>query len=170
MTAPPDSPPTRALSPTLFNIPRLDSRGRSNINSQASTQTENHQGLSSGFNSIHSKYRISWECAELLIELGGGPLAPSGTASPPKSGSEVNTPRASRDRAITLGDEPRPDLILPPPASSTSAPSTNGHASPMASSPNSARRASTGRSDLSGRQPLPVARHDHRALVKGCVE
>ena len=120
-TAPPDPPTTRALAPTLFNIPRPGSRGRSNTNPQASTQAENHQKLSSGFNSIHSKYRISWECAELLIELGGGPPAPSGTASPPQPSSEVNIPRASRDRAITLGgDEPRPDIILPPPASSRS--------------------------------------------------
>ena len=115
-TAPPDPPTTRALAPTLFNIPRPGSRGRSNTNPQASTQAENHQKLSSGFNSIHSKYRISWECAELLIVLGGGLPAPSGTASPLVR--FWSTPRTSRDRAITLGgDEPRPHIILPPPAS-----------------------------------------------------
>ena len=115
-TAPPDPPPTRALSPILFNIHRPGSHGRSNTNPQASTQAENRRKLSSGFNLIHSKYRISRECAELLIVLGGGLPAPSGTASPLVR--FWSTPRTSRDRAITLGgDEPRPHIILPPPAS-----------------------------------------------------
>ncbi|KAK7682077.1 hypothetical protein QCA50_014663 [Cerrena zonata] len=150
-TTPPDPPPPRALSPTLFNLPRPGSRGRSNTNPQATAQAETHQKLASAYNSIHSKYRISWECAELLIELGGGPPAPSGTASPPQPSSGVGTPRASRDRAVTLaGDEPRPDITLPPPASSTLGHASNPH--PIASPPNSSWRASTGRSDLSARQ------------------
>ncbi|CAL1703024.1 unnamed protein product [Somion occarium] len=156
-TAPPDpTPPPRALSPTLFNLPRPSSRARSNTNPQTSANAMNaassHRQLASQYNSIQSKYRISWECAELLIELGGGTPAVSGSTSPPGN-ANMGTPRGSRDRAITLaGDEPRPDIGIPSSTSSSTIHS-NSMAPPLASPPNPSHwRASTGRSDLSTRQ------------------
>ncbi|KAH8091812.1 hypothetical protein BXZ70DRAFT_952323 [Cristinia sonorae] len=159
-TAPPD-PPTqsRAVSPTLFNLPRPSSRARSNTNPQTSStttnayamnQASNYRQMMAAFRNILSKHQLSWECAELLIELGGGPPAGEGTpASPSGQTSDQTTPAAqvphSRERAITLaGDEPKPNFPAQPPVSP-----------PMASPPNTAQwRASTGRHDLSQRQLL----------------
>ena len=86
---------------------------------------------------VSGKYRVSWECAELLIELGGGAhdapapavvVAAAAVAGPPTS---VSAPamqqqqqrvqeapgdrRKSRERAITLaaGDDPPPPTPTP---------------------------------------------------------
>lgn len=164
-TTPPDPPPqSRAISPSLFHLPRPGSRTRSNTNPQASTSTHslsqasNHRQMTAAFHNIMSKYHISWECAELLVELGGGPPASDGMASipasPPASVQSVPSPQApvqnvqlpqSRERAITLaGDEPKPHIPVQGPTSP-----------PMASPPHTAQwRASTGRHDLSQRQLL----------------
>lgn len=167
-TAPPDPPPqSRAISPTLFNLPRPGSRARSNTNPQASTSTHslnqasNHRQMTTAFRNIMSKYHISWECAELLIELGGGPPASEGTSSPPanepeqfvtaslpnSSSGHGTQPPPSRERAVTLaGDEPKPHVpaVQQGPISP-----------PIASPPHTSQwRASTGRHDLSQRQLL----------------
>ncbi|TCD70738.1 hypothetical protein EIP91_002114 [Steccherinum ochraceum] len=165
-TAPPDPPPqSRAISPTLFNLPRPGSRARSNTNPQASLSTQslnqasNHRQMTTAFRNIMSKYHISWECAELLIELGGGPPASEGTSSPPPGQAPGDQPCASsvgsnavpvpppqsRERAVTLaGDEPKPHIPAPGPVSP-----------PIASPPHTSQwRASTGRHDLSQRQLL----------------
>ncbi|KAI0070816.1 hypothetical protein K474DRAFT_1669674 [Panus rudis PR-1116 ss-1] len=157
-TAPPDPPTqTRALSPTLFGLPRPGSRARSNTNPQ---EASSHKQMLAAYNAIQSRYALSWECAELLIELGGGTPAqePSTTApsdcsthvAAPPAIQSSGTPRPSRDRAITLaGDEPKPHITLP--SLNTSSSTTP----PLASPPNPSQwRASTGRHDLSQRQLL----------------
>ncbi|KAI0942760.1 hypothetical protein AcW1_003305 [Taiwanofungus camphoratus] len=149
---------TRALSPTLFNLPRPASRARSNTNPNPSPPSARE--LSAALQYIEAKYQLSWECAELLVDLGSGTPAPPASAptSPPASSESVlNSPitaaptdgRKSRERAVTLaGDEPKPNLSTPMVAGSLVSP-------PVASPPTSAQwRASTGRHDLSQRQLL----------------
>ncbi|EPQ52952.1 hypothetical protein GLOTRDRAFT_139933 [Gloeophyllum trabeum ATCC 11539] len=148
----PSSPPAPvpASSPsttTLFGIARPKGRARSNTNPPPPPPEPPSQ-LASDYHAIEAKYKIVWECAELLIELGGG--APAGTgpttsvSAPAMQATQSAPPlegRRSRERAITLaGDEPKPDL-----ASLPTGP-------PVASPPNPAWRASTGRHDLSSRQ------------------
>lgn len=143
-------------SPTpFFHLPRPTSRARSNTNpTPPSSNQERHRQLATALYTINSKYRISWECAELLIELGGGSTASS---TSPASNTDANVQRPhpasassdpavqrnvsssshkSRERAITLaGDEGKPPILNPPTADA-----------------NLAWRASTGRHDLSQRQ------------------
>lgn len=149
-TVPPEEPKPRAVSPTLFGLSRPGSRARSSTNpsaasSSALNQALNHRQLTASYRAIEAKYRISWECAELLIELGGGTPAPTQSASSPLLAGDQPSPaplesRKSRERSITLaGDEPRPQL--PGMMSSTTTTNSNAH-----------WRASTGRHDLSQRQ------------------
>ncbi|KAF8642070.1 hypothetical protein AX16_009686 [Volvariella volvacea WC 439] len=83
--------PSRAASPTFFG--RSKTRNRSNSQAQSrpqsaistsTTSTTNlaYKQLASAFYTINSKYRISWECAELLIELGSGPSHPAPSTGP----------------------------------------------------------------------------------------
>ncbi|KAI0319099.1 hypothetical protein OF83DRAFT_1170502 [Amylostereum chailletii] len=136
-------PPSRATSPIIFNLPRPRSRARSNAT--PSPVPDSRQHFASSFYIIEAKYKISWECAELLIELGGGtsvPMSPPppSTMSAPDKTYDSHTGRKNRERAVTLaGDEQ-----LPPVISSVSGP-------PLASPP-LGWRASTGRNDLSQRQ------------------
>ncbi|KAG8215721.1 hypothetical protein J3R82DRAFT_7613 [Butyriboletus roseoflavus] len=84
-----NAPPPRATSPNPFSLVRPRSRLRSNTSPSTKTSSNTpsssleHKYIAATLHAITVKYRISWECAELLIELGGG--APS-TASPPASG------------------------------------------------------------------------------------
>lgn len=139
--------PARTTSPTFFHLPRAGSRARSNTNPVPPHRF--HKQLATALHTIDSKYRISWECAELLIELGGGTPAPApASPSPPSSNTSAagSNPqeiladsRKNRERAITLaGDEQKP-------SAATFIPLT-------ADPPNLAWRASTGRNDLSQRQ------------------
>ena len=137
-------PQSRAKSPT-FSLSHSRSRARSNTNPTPASEVQKH--IATTYSTIDSKYKISWECAELLIELGGGnPVPVSPPSSAPASGPEPITDmansRPNRERAITLGgDESKPPLL---PSSSIGP--------PMASPPNLGWRASTGRNDLSQRQ------------------
>lgn len=145
---------SRALTPTLFSLPKPPSRIRSNTNPAPSPAPQTSHELILAFHNIENKYQISWECAELLIELGSGapPHPTSAPTSPPPESASSSAPaiipdgRKSRERAITLaGDEPKP--ILTTPGSATSP--------PLASPGSTAHwRASTGRHDLSSRQLL----------------
>ncbi|KAI0259439.1 hypothetical protein BC834DRAFT_974247 [Gloeopeniophorella convolvens] len=143
-------PPSRTTSPTFFNLPRPRSRARSNTNPNPIIVTANpHKQFAASFFHLDHKYKISWECAELLIELGGGAPAPS--MSPPPSSfsapaqqsaypSDSINGRRSRERAITLaGDEAGPPFPM-------------AFSGPPAASMPSEWRASTGRNDLSQRQ------------------
>ncbi|KAF8334358.1 hypothetical protein F5887DRAFT_991430 [Amanita rubescens] len=109
----------RSISPTFFSRPV--SRRRSNTNPGPTPQHVAYKQLASEFYTINSKYRITWECAELLIELGGGSstgasYGPKTSVSAPivQGGSDSLTRRLGRERAITLaGDESRPPSPLP---------------------------------------------------------
>ncbi|KAJ4486125.1 hypothetical protein J3R30DRAFT_3401769 [Lentinula aciculospora] len=112
---PSSSSPSSSTSPSAMNIFRPLSRIRSNTSStispsQSATSDspvtslayptpdsyphpETYKHLAAAFYTINSRYKIAWECAELLIELGGGPSAEgeSGSGSglsESKSGAE----------------------------------------------------------------------------------
>ncbi|KAI9454490.1 hypothetical protein BJY52DRAFT_1284609 [Lactarius psammicola] len=148
---PPRNPPaSRTTSPTFFPLPRPRSRARSNTSPSPFVEiADSRKQFAASFFHLDHKYKVSWECAELLIELGGGPPAP---LSQPNSstlpsaqqlmhpGESISGPR-SRERAITLaGDESAPPLPM-----SIASPSTS-------TSPSGEWRGSTGRNDLSQRQ------------------
>ncbi|EMD36106.1 hypothetical protein CERSUDRAFT_96332 [Gelatoporia subvermispora B] len=145
------TPSPRTVSPTMFSLPKPISRSRSNTHPLQVSTLEQHQPLSANFQSIDAKYRIAWECAELLIDLGGGTTVATSTPGFPSSQSMPVAPatqasatspidgRKSRERAVTLGgDDPKPVLPL--------SPTTH-----LAESPTQ-WRASTGRHELSQRQ------------------
>ncbi|CAA7262058.1 unnamed protein product [Cyclocybe aegerita] len=139
------------------DIRKPKNRGRSNTNGRLSLPPQHEQPkekemeeqpskskehllaykeLASAFWSITSKYRITWECAELLVELGGG--------GPDESRSSLNTSASApvavatsvdsmgRERASTdtlsAGDQSKPLPALPhPSSSSSSSPPTPAH-------------------------------------------
>ncbi|KAG6864925.1 hypothetical protein C0991_006346 [Blastosporella zonata] len=166
---------TRPTTPSFFaNLPRPMSRHRSNTNppppsastvslaqnlvlsppplsAPAASAHLAYKQLASSYYTIRSKYRISWECAELLIELGSG-----NTASDRGPITSVSVPvmpmsaanKTGRERAITLGGEDsKPPTPVPGqmPSSSVSSPGVGMNAK-------SGWRASTGKHDLSQRQ------------------
>ncbi|KAI0773012.1 hypothetical protein BD413DRAFT_656025 [Trametes elegans] len=146
----PQESQSRPVSPSFIHLPKPVLRTRSNTNPATHSAPSRNQ-VNAAFLSIEAKYRLSWECAELLIDLaGGGGQDPSTSSAPPSSQSAPAVPtsvegRKSRERAITLaGDEQKP-VITPAPHGSTS---------PPLASPPSQWRASTGRHDLSQRQLL----------------
>ena len=134
---------SRATLPAFFHRPLPGSRPRSNTSPLPSQKPSKH--LTTMFEAINSKYRISWECAELLIELGGGhsssetppPTSVSAPAMHSRRGSMDST-RKKRGRAITLtGEGSKPPILL-----------TSSFSTPRDLS----WRASTGRHDLTQRQ------------------
>lgn len=151
-TLPAEQHKTRAVSPTFFGLPRPASRARSNTNPQMLTpptrEEARYRHLIVTFRSIEARYRLSWECAELLIELGGGPTAdqePSEALLAPSQSSPQLDGRKSRERAVTLaGDESKPQIVMPN-MSHTTLPTANPSSSAY-------WRASGGRHDLSHRQ------------------
>ncbi|KAJ7453236.1 hypothetical protein FB451DRAFT_673544 [Mycena latifolia] len=73
----------------------------------AATQQAAYKQLASAFYTINSKYSISWECAELLIELGGGSdRLRSGKSKVPFPGPLTG--------AASAGAFPGPPLASPP--------------------------------------------------------
>ncbi|KAF8625459.1 hypothetical protein AX17_006860 [Amanita inopinata Kibby_2008] len=148
---------TRSVSPSFFSRPM---RRRSNTNPSSTTPPAAqlaYKQLASTFYTINSKYRITWECAELLIELGGGSSAggqsaPSTSVSAPamqehNEGSLSIAQRKGRERAITLaGDESKPASPIPGVKSILEQSGVN--------TSSVAWRASTGRQELSQRQMI----------------
>ena len=136
------NPPSRVNTPSLFSLSRPRSRARSNTN-PLPPKPDTRQ-LSNAFRTIDSKYRVAWECADLLIDLGTGTTSDTmetGSRSAPSSGRHGVS--RGRERAITLaGDEGKPNLdeIIPV---------TPIHSSPP---PLLQWRASTGRHDTNQRQ------------------
>ncbi|KDQ57716.1 hypothetical protein JAAARDRAFT_35403 [Jaapia argillacea MUCL 33604] len=158
------TPSVRATSPTFFHLPRPGSRARSNTNPQPTppstmTSSSAQRQWVSAYQVLEAKYKVAWECAELLIELGGGPPAPSKTPQEPVH-QQLNTKassesRKSRERAVTLaGDESVPPLLPGLGGSSTSSVggTSSGVSTTASAAPNLGWRASTGRHDLSQRQ------------------
>ncbi|KAJ7627816.1 hypothetical protein DFH06DRAFT_727810 [Mycena polygramma] len=151
------------VSPTFFKRHRSNTSSSNNGPPPTAQQQaqQAYKQLASAFYTINSKYRISWECAELLIELGGG-----GSASPPSTSTSapamqsagasdvIRSVKTKRERAITLQDEAH----VPPspgPLQTTHSVGAVPSGPPMASPPsNLGWRASTGRNDLSQRQLL----------------
>jgi hypothetical protein len=139
----------RATSPTFFNLPLPRSRARSNTSPNPPLEYADPQKqFAAAFFHLDHKYKISWECAELLIELGGGPPAPASQPNASLSASAQQSThygdsisgRKSRERAITLaGDEAAPPFSM-------------AFSGPSVTSPPAEWRASTGRNDLSQRQ------------------
>ncbi|KAJ7845554.1 hypothetical protein B0H14DRAFT_3683541 [Mycena olivaceomarginata] len=126
---------------------RVVSRVTHPIIQQQSQQA--YKQLTSAFYTINSKYRISWECAELLIELGGG----GSSSSPPRTSTSAPAMQQSvgrseglkskREQAIALQDAAK---VPPSPGPLTTTPSLP--CPPLARPPNYlACRASTKRND-----------------------
>ena len=179
-------PPQQTTSTGFFSNLKVKTRGRSNTNpttnevaqrqqlqAQREQRSSQYKELASAFYTLNSKYRISWECAELLIELAGGgdggasTTATWGVGSAPPLEFPLPHPneimggagaadlgvgkKRSRERAITLaGDEAKP---TPSTSSIPAALSASSSSMPTAASNvNNSWRASTGRHDLSQRQ------------------
>ncbi|KAF8627957.1 hypothetical protein AX15_004168 [Amanita polypyramis BW_CC] len=155
---------TRSVSPSFFSRPVR--RKRSNTNpdpapAPAPAQHMAYKELVSAFYTINSKYRITWECAELLIELGGG-----SSAGPPRPTTSVSAPtmqtggdggslaqRKGRERAITLaGNESKPPS--PMPGMKSLAESSSGAAAFANPSVAAGWHAPTSRQELSQRQMI----------------
>ncbi|KAG1743817.1 hypothetical protein EDB19DRAFT_1697079 [Suillus lakei] len=134
------SPLSRAASPLMIHLAHPRSRLRSNTEPKSSFSE--HKQLTAALNAITTKYKIPWECAELLIELGGGTPSP---ASPPSSTVSASTAQAdidlrkSRERAVTLSGE---ESKLP----------SGFVASTATGQSNLSWRSSSGRHDLTQRQ------------------
>ena len=117
---------SRPVSPSFIHLPK-SSRNRANTNPTSGPSLTRSQ-LNTAFLSIEAKYRLSWECAELLIDLGGGAPAQPPTSPPPSSHSVPAAPthplatRKSRERAITLGGDEQKPVIGPAPHHVTSPP------------------------------------------------
>lgn len=94
------SPPARA-STSFTNLSRPTFRARSNTSS--AVQPTSITALLLSVQENHEKYRLPWECAELLVEMG------SGTSTNPHSKSDAASEAfpfliasKTRERAITL--------------------------------------------------------------------
>jgi len=173
-TSPISAPMASPVPPpftTSFIQLKPKKRPRSNTN-QSAPQPEtdpcspttpaqvSYNELASAFYVINSKYRITWECAELLIELGAGNATgnPNENFASPIASASAPIASCGRERAITLaGDESKP--TQPSLVASYSAPGlTNADHDPLVSngpsvaSPSTSWRTSTGRHDLSQRQ------------------
>ena len=72
-------PQSRSSSPLFFNIHFPGSRSRSNTNPLTIPNKSNKQ-IAAAFLAIDSNYKLCWECAELLIELGGSSIPTSVSA------------------------------------------------------------------------------------------
>jgi serine/arginine repetitive matrix protein 2 len=152
-SAPATAPP-RSASAAFFQ-PRSRSRQRSNTNPISVPGPR--QDLNDALVALGMKYRIYWECADILIELGGGSSgsasgaqmqrestsAPAVSNACSSSSSSSNPRPKGRERAITLaGDESKPQPIAVAGLNGVSGSGTH----------NPAWRASTGRHDLNTRQ------------------
>jgi len=115
--------PSRPTSPTNLFTPRRRSRS----NATTMPPSAQFRTITTSITELRSKFAITWECAELLIELGGGSTVPSriskvqsksslaskvfptSNSAPPEMMSSIG--RRGRERAITLGgDEQKPAL------------------------------------------------------------
>ncbi|KAL1743653.1 hypothetical protein HDZ31DRAFT_40472 [Schizophyllum fasciatum] len=96
--------------------------------------------FSSRFASINNRYMLAWECADLLIELGGGaPPAVAGVAASPSTESHPNISRDASSQSATSSSAPASEA--PPPHVKVnrdrgdSEPGTRSHVQESASAP-----------------------------------
>ncbi|KAF5349912.1 hypothetical protein D9756_009304 [Leucocoprinus leucothites] len=89
----------RAVSPSFFNLTKPKTRARSNTN-PGNGSGSRYKELAAAFYTINSKYRISWECAELLVDLADGTSAALGSG-PGNVGEGV--PSSSVSAPVGLG-------------------------------------------------------------------
>ena len=150
--------PSRPTSPTILFTPRRRSR------SNATTMPPSAQirTITTSMTELQSKFAITWECAELLIELGGGSAIPSriskvqsksslasnvfptSNSAPPEMVNSIEW--RGRERAITLGgDEQKPALPETEPKPNTM-PTTPRHSGDWSNT--------SGKGDLNSRQLL----------------
>lgn len=150
---------SRSTSPSLIRAATSKARSRSNTSSSGNGNIppppQAYKELASNFYTINSKYRIAWECAELLIELGGGPPSSVPTSAPSTSVSAPAMAQAIARRDRSSPNEEGPGIAEPLNSSNRVSSFPTPHSPPMASPPTSASsawRASTGRHDLNQRQ------------------
>jgi len=149
--------PSRPTSPTNFFTPRRRSR------SNATTMPPSAQirTITTSMAELQCKFAITWECAELLIELSGSTVPsriskvqsksslsskvfPASNSAPPEMMNSIG--RRGRERAITLGgDEQKPALPENEQKSNTM-PGTPRHSGDWSST--------SGKNDLNSRQLL----------------
>jgi hypothetical protein len=124
----------------------LASRRRSNTNPLPAPQHA-PKPISIAFSVIDAKYKISWECAELLIELGGtgSTSAPSSNASSPvaRQSPSLGERAPSRGSAVTPADGESHSQTLSTPS---------GQHPPHCATPTETRTGSNGRREFSHRQ------------------
>ena len=114
--------PSRPTSPTNLFTPRRRSRS----NATTIPPSAQIRAITTSMTELQSKFAITWECAELLIELGGSTVPsriskvqsksslsskvfPASNSAPPEMMNSIG--RRGRERAITLGgDEQKPAL------------------------------------------------------------
>ncbi|KAL1677124.1 hypothetical protein EV122DRAFT_266193 [Schizophyllum commune] len=97
--------------------------------------------FSSRFASINNRYMLAWECADLLIELGGGaPPAVAGVAVSPSTETHPKPTRDASDQTVTSATTSSTSDMLPPPPKTTrdrgdSEPGTRSHLEKSTSAP-----------------------------------
>jgi hypothetical protein len=150
--------PSRPTSPTIFFTPRRRSRS----NATTMPPSAKIRTITTSVTELQSRFTITWECAELLIELGGGSTVtskiskvqsksslasrvfPTSSSAPPEMTSGIG--RRGRERAITLGgDEQKPTL-----------PENEQKANTMPATPRDSGdwSSTSGKNDLNARQLL----------------
>ncbi|KIM35749.1 hypothetical protein M413DRAFT_325892 [Hebeloma cylindrosporum] len=124
----PIQPTSSSSSTGFFSQLKVKTRGRSNTNptpdeiSLVQSQREQrerereqqrvsrYKELAAAFYTLNSKYRISWECAELLIELAGGGGAGAGDSGGTGAGISTTTSWGG-----VGGTAPPAEFLLPSP-------------------------------------------------------
>jgi serine/arginine repetitive matrix protein 2 len=160
---PASSQPVTPVSPTFQDIPIPREISRSIVPVAEESTNEQKDLARSNLAELENHYSIWWECADLLIELGGAaPPATAGVSAatktptmtaPPKPRFGVldsqATPRP-KDRHATLPTQAPPSIPSLPSAPTASA----SHAIDISESNTSIsrRRGSTGQQDLNARQ------------------
>ena len=117
------NPEGGSASASVLSLRLSQAQAQAAVNERPTTSSPaqlSYKELATALYTINSKYRISWECAELLIELGGGSTgggngggsASAGLPSAPKH-QRTSSRASTRSRAVTLaGDERAPTPVL----------------------------------------------------------
>ena len=150
--------PSRPTSPTnLFT-----QRRRSRSNATTMPPSARIRTITNSMAELQSKFVTTWECAELLIELGGGSTVPSriskvqsksslaskvfptSNSAPPEMMNSIG--RGGRERAITLGGDEQKPALPENELKSNTMPATPRHSGDWSNT--------SGKNDLNSRQLL----------------